>query len=700
MLMGRRAFKRFKAQAARLLTCRTSSPSKIGWLRTCVGLRSEKVSPARRLSDDGNAANGLSQLTTSLGMNVQFVSPEQRLTINVAGNSSPKTLELNGLDAQFAGGLRMNAGVSGQIDLTGNIYLRGGDFRAGAGTIAVSGTLASNHATIDLAAGTSLTVTAEGVIDNTAGRVFLDAGEGGALAVSGRIDVSVARPGQVGGTVHLLGREVRLEGQATIDASGRAGGGTVLVGGDYQGMNPLVRRATNTFVGGAASISANALENGQGGKIIVWADEAAIVAGSGNLQARGGALGGNGGFIETSGKRYLALGGAADAGSPLGLAGTWLLDPFNVEIVAGSGGTIPANGNFTAGANTTIGADTLETALKTTNVTIYTGTGGNDADGNITVSSEISVALGNNKSSTLTLNAAHNILVNANITATSGSLNVVLNANSTAGGQADPDTDVGSVTVSGAITTNDGSFTSTGIDFANSGAIAAGDGAVTITHTGDVTLGANITTTAAAAVTTTGGDIAFDGGATLTADLATLTAAGTITADEAGTDINTSGGAITLNGTGGIGTNSRAITIAGGGAGVVTATAGNASIFLESTTDLNLGVISTGAGANTVSIAADDVAGLDISIGASSSTDDNWSLLASGNITFNGAFRLTAASASLDAGGTITERDRHRRYRYERQRRSDHAQGQPGNRGEWQSLRGPGRRRPGDANDR
>jgi hypothetical protein len=65
-----------------------------------------------------------------------------------------------------------------------------------------------------------------------------------------------------------------LTDQAAIDASGAMGGGQVeLVGGDYQGQNPVVANAAVTYVGAGANIKADATEVGAGGTVIVWADD-------------------------------------------------------------------------------------------------------------------------------------------------------------------------------------------------------------------------------------------------------------------------------------------------------------------------------------------------------------------------------------------------------------------------------------------
>ena len=81
--------------------------------------------------------------------------------------------------------------------------------------------------------------------------------------------------------------------QAEIDASGRNGGGQVLVGGDYQGQNPDIRNSRMTYFGAQASIRADATQSGDGGKVIVWADETTRAYGA--ISARGGARGGGGG---------------------------------------------------------------------------------------------------------------------------------------------------------------------------------------------------------------------------------------------------------------------------------------------------------------------------------------------------------------------------------------------------------------------
>ncbi len=166
----------------------------------------------------------------------------------------------------------------------------------------------------------------------------------GTLLVSGNIDVSNTASGQVGGSVELLGNRVGLLDQAQVNASGDAGGGSVLVGGDFHGANAEILDASYTYVGPDVQISADAITQGDGGQVVVWSNDATQFLG--NISAQGGSLGGNGGLIETSGKQFLEVGdGSVTAAAAHGQAGTWLLDPENVTISNATAGGTFSGGN-------------------------------------------------------------------------------------------------------------------------------------------------------------------------------------------------------------------------------------------------------------------------------------------------------------------------------------------------------------------
>jgi len=235
-----------------------------------------------------------------------------------------------------------------------------------------------------------------------------------------------------GGTVHVLGEKVGLQNETRIDVSAPSGNGTVLIGGDFQGKNPEIQNAAFTYVSKESEVKADALENGNGGKVIVWSDEMTFAYG--NISARGGEQAGDGGFVEVSGA-YLDYQCLADRRAPQGVAGTLLLDPVNITITTANANVTPGSnysytGTFpgcpTATISATTGADNLVDNLNLGSVTINTSMSGVDgcaSAGTITVSSPIGTA-GTpwNMPTTLTLIADSNIIISpatATITNTS-----------------------------------------------------------------------------------------------------------------------------------------------------------------------------------------------------------------------------------------------------------------------------------------
>jgi len=157
--------------------------------------------------------------------------------------------------------------------------------------------------------------------------------ERGAVGVAGTVDVSNSTPGERGGSVEVLGQAVSVLG-ATIDASGDAGGGRILVGGGYQGKGSE-RNAERTIVTTGAELRADAAGDGDGGTVIVWSDHSTRFDGA--ISARGGAEGGDGGFAEISSKRSLQSNVDVDLRAPRGANGTLLFDPAFVTIDGGAG---------------------------------------------------------------------------------------------------------------------------------------------------------------------------------------------------------------------------------------------------------------------------------------------------------------------------------------------------------------------------
>ena len=290
-------------------------------------------------------------------------------------------------------------------------------------------------------------------VEQRGGKIILGGGSTGAVRTSGQVQARGENPGERGGRIEVTGEAVIAEGNSEIDASGMDGGGTILFGGDYLGGNTSnadilhlgitledekIPTSRFAFVDDGVRMSVDALGHGDGGKLIVWSDEATLSYA--NLSARGGVEGGDGGFIETSGK-LLQLGGVADASAPLGRAGTWLLDPLDIAIDTttngeaffdplGSislirGGSIPSHNWWPTGSPSIIAASFIETSLNAgTNVGVLTfGTEGS-GDGNIFLRTDIRKTSGGD--ARLFLGAEGSVFVSAgvNVTSTSGALDL------------------------------------------------------------------------------------------------------------------------------------------------------------------------------------------------------------------------------------------------------------------------------------
>lgn len=161
------------------------------------------------------------------------------------------------------------------------------------------------------------------------------AGRGGDLIVSGDVSANGYAPGTTGGAVVVNSTgAVKLTPTAKISASGPAGGGVIALGTTLKRATggPSVtgqRTARTVVVPHGATIAANATASGNGGKVTLLAAQQTTMAGQ--ITAKGGPKGGNGGFIEVSGS-VVASTGKIDTSAPLGNVGTVSFDPTDLYI--------------------------------------------------------------------------------------------------------------------------------------------------------------------------------------------------------------------------------------------------------------------------------------------------------------------------------------------------------------------------------
>lgn len=264
-------------------------------------------------------------------------------------------------------------------------------------------------------------------VSTEGGRVVLKAA--GDTIMDGNSRILATNASGKGGQIQVLGQRVAVTDNALLDASGTSGGGTVLVGGDYQGKNAAVQNATVSYLGAQASIKADATVHGDGGNVIVWSDDTTRAYGS--ISARGGPQGGNGGLVETSGHRYLDVGGIqVSAAAPKGQNGKWLLDPTDITVVSGSGTSAGAltNGVYVFSppdtASSTIMDGTINATLAGgTDVTLLTQTAGTGGSGDIVLSPDVVIDPGlqiGSANRVLTLQADRDIVLQGTFSTSTG----------------------------------------------------------------------------------------------------------------------------------------------------------------------------------------------------------------------------------------------------------------------------------------
>ena len=446
--------------------------------------------------------------------------------------------------------------------------------------------------------------------------------EGGKVVLKASGDAFVEGTGKIvatgttGGSVDVLGNRVAVTDQAVIDVSGAQRGGNVRIGGDYQGKNADVQNANFVYFGPQASIKADATDSGNGGRVIVWADD--TTRANGSISAQGGAKGGDGGFVETSGKQSLSVAGArVDTRAAFGATGLWLLDPNNIDI-ASPGPTVNVTGapNFTSSGAGTLDVADLTSALSSSNVTVT-------AIDNLTVSTAISDSGPNS----LSLKAQGGSLsVNAPISLYSGAL--ALESTS------------GNIYLGASVGSSSGS-----VKLTSGGTISQSSGTINtpsleITAAGAVTLNnANNVSTIAAHLM--GGAFSYKGASSIT-----VGSVGSVNG------VSTGGGAITLDGSS-IQIND--VVNAGSGSVSLISAGGSIAQVTNSTAALTAGSLSV-ISANSAMLNNDSNAVGTLSVsstGTGSIVYSNAGSFATGTTTFNGALTLNSNNGAVTQSGSI-----------------------------------------------
>jgi filamentous hemagglutinin family protein len=351
----------------------------------------------KAVTNDGLITSANGEVILAAGNSVELVNPgtpNLRVEIVAADNAAKN---LGTITAE-----------AGRIGIYAGLIQQSGTLRADSAVVEGGRIVLKATRNVHLAAASQ--TSASGTVG---GRVDIQAGD--TTIVEGRI--AAAGSTGAGGTVQVLGNLVGLTGHASIDASGDTQGGTVLIGGDFQGRNPEVRNAFRTYVGPDATIDADAVTGGEGGKVIVWADD--VTRFYGNISARGGANSGDGGFVEVSGKRALDFQGFVNTLAPHGTTGTLLLDPDFITISTSGTAPLPP---VTGGVGYLFGDAPLSVDIHPNTINASATNVILQANDTIDVSAPISLT---NNNVSLTMRAGGFLNVNGSITTKGGALTLV-----------------------------------------------------------------------------------------------------------------------------------------------------------------------------------------------------------------------------------------------------------------------------------
>lgn len=371
---------------------------------------------------DAGAVVNHGRITAAAGGYVALLAPEVR-------NRGVVVAELGAVE--FAAGAAFDLRFDGDRALSAvrvtpaalaALVDQGGAILAPGGRVVLSA-----HAANELQGGVvraTGSVAATGLAVGPGGRIVLAASHEVELA-SARLDVR----GETGGTVVVEGRRVELGDATAIDASGRSGGGRVLIGGGRHGADAAVGNADLTRVGRDVLIDAGAVERGDGGEVVIWAERATGF--SGRVAARGGRGGGDGGFVEVSAGDRLVFDGHVDAGAAHGAAGRLLLDPKNL-VVSNAPPTVGLAGgrlDFATAASATSVINPAAITAVTNTGTAVTLQASNDLSVEANVVTQNAAGVGGD----LELLAGRSVTINALINTDGGNVRVVANAPVSAG---------------------------------------------------------------------------------------------------------------------------------------------------------------------------------------------------------------------------------------------------------------------------
>ncbi|TWB71841.1 hypothetical protein FBZ87_10685 [Nitrospirillum amazonense] len=494
-----------------------------------------------------------------------------------------------------------------------------------------SGQIAAEGGTIELSARAvkgviDHVINTDGVLVATSvsaknGKIVLSGGDSGTVAVNGTLNASGKDAGQTGGTVIATGTDVAVATGAVVDASGDAGGGHIAIGSDGTGttLDTAKSLSQSVSLAAGATVNADAVTSGNGGRVSLLSQDSTLF--SGTISAKGGALGGDGGFAEVSSHNGVALAGDVSLQAPKGKTGTLLLDPTTLTITSGTSGSGSQDSAISGGTLASTASDVGLNTVSSGKIVALTATSDVvlQASGLITVGNLGTVNLGSGHSLTLQSTAT------GGITFTSPSTTEIV----ASGG--------GNITLQSL---------GIGSTITNVAKLTSDTGVITITANGNITL-ANTITGGGVGITSVVGSITNVGATNL------------ITGSGSGVILSAQGGSIGTP-TSTISTHTQGLGLETGGSLYVTNDQ-TLLVLALSATHAHPGVINTYQLTSPgLTFDATDTGSLNLNTLQQSSTlyaqvsTDHDAIVGNVNVTSSGAFSLTSTGGNILAGAGNT----------------------------------------------
>ncbi len=473
----------------------------------------------------------------------------------------------------------------------------------------------------------------------------------GIIAVNGELDVSGDVEGSEGGIVVVSGAHVAVNDEAVINASGQENGGLIYLGDFSEGTYLRAPYSKSVTVAPGAILNADAVQTGDGGEILVWSHLDTQFRGT--ATARGGALRGDGGYVEISSRGDWIFDdktAKVDTSAKNGTDGTLEFDPMFliVKTSGGSGYLNSINNLFTnnAAGTTTLTPSSIVTAAQLNNIKLQ-------ANSDVIFVDALAIPY-NGK--TLTVNAGRSVLINNNISTANGA--IIFTANDSAATSADR------ATTSSGNPSGDPETTAGNITMASGTSVSSGTAALSMTvgtsttspyTPGSITVdsltGGVITLTTPNAVTGTNNIAASS---SLTVDVGTSSSISGVVSG-AGSFTKKSAGTLTVNSAN---TYTGSTTISGGTlqAGVANAISSSSALILSNSSAVTFDLNNTNQSINTLSGGG---AGGSITLGSATLTITQGDtktfggvISGSGGVTKGGNSALTFSGANTYAGAT------------------------------------------------